>query len=72
MMGWNYLSSPLENLRWELVLLLLALVWLPLRLLGAVVKRVEEGKPVVLRILGKELVEVENSSSARKRGGKNT
>jgi len=63
-MEWqNYLSSLGRNLHSELALLVLPLAWALARLLLAVGKRVENGKPVVLHILGKEFIELKGDDT---------
>jgi hypothetical protein len=58
-MTWlNFLVYPLEKLRLELLLLVSALAWVLLRLFRAVVVRVENGKPLTVKVLGVSLVEV--------------
>lgn len=49
------LSAQLEQ---ELVVLLSAVLWAILRVLGVLAKRVEEGKAVEVHILGKDVIRV--------------
>lgn len=73
-MEWNYLKLALDKLSSELLLLGVSVLWVLLRLLSAVGKKVEKGKPVEIKILGRKFIEIkkENSNSARKRTVKNT
>lgn len=73
-MAWNYLNSVLEKLSAELLLLGVSLLWVLLRLLSAVGRRVEKGKPLVIKLFGRNFVEVkgENLNSAVKHIAKNT
>ena len=58
-MSWsNFLIYLGHKLRSELVLLGLALAWLLVRLFRAVVGNIEKGKPIIIRLLGVNLVEV--------------
>lgn len=58
-MTWqNYLGSALDRLWAEALLLVLSLLWVPLRLLQVVGRRVEKGKPVIIKVLGKTLVDI--------------
>lgn len=58
-MQWlNSLLYPLQKLRSEVLLLVLASAWALLRLFNVVVGRVEKGKPLILKVLGVTLVEV--------------
>jgi hypothetical protein len=57
-MAWNFLNSLLEKLSGELLLLALSALWLLLRLFQVVVKKVEKGKPVEIKILGRKFVEI--------------
>jgi len=70
-MGWlNYLNYQIQNLRLELVLLLSVLGWLAVRLFGVVGKRQERGK-LKIRILGKDVFEIKESSNSEvKRTGR--
>ncbi len=49
------LSKPLEQ---ELVVLLSAVLWALLRVLGVLAKRIESGKAVEVRILGADVIRV--------------
>jgi len=70
---WNYLSSLQIKLSEEVLLLLLASAWVLLRSLGIIAKRVEKGKPVRIKVLGREFLEVTESSNSEVRHiGKNT
>jgi len=71
-MAWNFLNSLLERLHLELALLVLALAWLPVRLLQVVVKRAENGRPIAIRLLGREFVAVENLSLDHQHGERST
>lgn len=61
MVWWNYPNSVLEKLSGELLLLVVSLLWVLLRLSNIVTKKVEEGKPLSIKILGREFLEVKES-----------
>jgi hypothetical protein len=63
-MTWNFLNSALEKLSAELLLLALSALWLALRLLGSVVKKVENGKLVSVRLFGREFVRINGDSNS--------
>jgi hypothetical protein len=72
-MTWsNFLKSIPQSLWSEALLLLLSLAWVLLRLLNIIVKKVEDGSPIRLKVFGKEFVEVvESSNSEVKLTGEN-
>lgn len=57
---WTFLKSVLDRLSLELGLVLLSVLVLVRQLLVTVVKRFEKGKPVHVRILGKEFIEIKS------------
>jgi len=63
-MEWsNFPRLALEKSLQELAVLLSVLGWVILRVSGAVVKRLSEGKNLRVEVFGKEVLEVESSNS---------
>ena len=63
-MIWNYLKLVLERSWEEVLLLVLALLWVLLRMLQVVERRLEKGKPLSVHLFGKELIEVKGINGA--------
>lgn len=62
-MGWNFLNSALEKLLEELLLLVVSLLWVSLRLLSIIGKKVEEGRPMQLKVFGRVFIELKEENS---------
>lgn len=69
-MSWEILKAISEKLLQELLVFLSVLVWVILRVGGVILKRVEEGKPVTISVLGHDIVDINKRSRTQLVKGK--